>query len=82
LNKRLGLFGKIKEIKSRGRMVIYLMKHLIGLYVVMVIMVIVTLMDEFILKGEYSAIASWLIVMLFLFGTICFANARYFLSKR
>jgi len=58
------------------------MKHLFGLYVVMIIMVFVTLISEFIFKGAYSAIASSLIVMLFLFGTICFANARYFLSKR
>ncbi|WP_449536449.1 hypothetical protein [Ferdinandcohnia sp. Marseille-Q9671] len=58
------------------------MKHVIGLYVVMAIMVFVTLTSEFIFKGDFSAIASWLIVMLFLFGTICFANARYYLSKK
>jgi RsiW-degrading membrane proteinase PrsW (M82 family) len=58
------------------------MKYLIGLYVVMAIMVFVTLTSEFILKGNYSAIASWLIVMLFLLGTIFFANARYYLSKK
>ena len=58
------------------------MKHLIGLYVVMAIMVFVTLTSEFIFKGDYSAIASWFIVMLFLFGTIFFANARYYLSKK
>ncbi|THE09138.1 hypothetical protein E1I69_23530 [Bacillus timonensis] len=58
------------------------MKHLIGLYIVMALMVFVTLTSEFIFKGEYSAIASWLIVMLFLFGTIFFANARYYISKK
>ena len=39
-------------------------------------------LDEFIFKGEYSAIASWATLMLFLLGTIFFANARYFLSKK
>lgn len=58
------------------------MKHLMGLYLVMVIMVAVNLTSEYIFKGDYSAIASWVIIMLFLLGTIFFANARYFLSKK
>ena len=58
------------------------MKYLIGLYMVMAIMVAVNLTIEFIFKGDYSAIASWVIIMLFLLGTIFFANARYFLSKK
>ncbi len=58
------------------------MKYLIGLYVVMAIMVMVNGVSEFIFKGNYSAIASWLIVMLFLLGTVFFANARYYLSKK
>lgn len=53
-----------------------------GLYVVMAIMVFVTLISEFIIKGDYSAIASWLVVVLFLLGTIFFVNARYYLSKK
>ena len=57
------------------------MKYVIGLYVVMIIMVAVNLIIEFILKGDYSALASWSTIMLFLLGTIFFANARYFLSK-
>ena len=56
------------------------MKYLINLYIVMAIMVVVHLTSEFIFKGEYSAIASWANIMLFLLGTIFFANARYFLS--
>lgn len=56
-------------------------KYLVGLYVVMIIMVAVNLISEFILKGDYSALASWFTIMLFLLGTIFFANARYFLSK-
>ncbi|HWK24679.1 MAG TPA: hypothetical protein VNS08_16810 [Ureibacillus sp.] len=56
------------------------MKHLIGLYMVMAIMVFVILTSEFILKGDYSAIASWVIVILFLLGTVFFANARFYLS--
>ena len=56
-------------------------KYVRGLYVVMIIMVAVNLISEFILKGDYSALASWSTIMLFLLGTIFFANARYFLSK-
>lgn len=57
------------------------MKYLKGLYIVMAIMVAVNLISEFIFKGDYSAIASWFTVMLFLLGSILFANARYYLSK-
>jgi len=52
------------------------MKYLIGSYVVMAIMVFVNWTSVFIFHDKYSAIASWLIVMLF------FANARYYLSKK
>ena len=55
---------------------------MMGLYIVMAIMVAVNLTSEFIFKGDYSAIANWAIVMLFLLGTIFFVNARYFLSKK
>lgn len=48
----------------------------------MIIIVFVNLTSEFIFKGEYSAFASWIVVMLFFFGTIFFANARYYLSKQ
>lgn len=58
------------------------MKYLIGLYVVMAIMVFVNWTSVFIFKDNYSAIACWFIVMLFLLGTVLFANARYYLSKK
>lgn len=58
------------------------MKYLISMYVVMAIMVFVNLISEFILNGAYSAIASWFIVMLFLVGTMLFANARYDITKK
>ncbi|SFF64382.1 hypothetical protein SAMN05216353_10441 [Halobacillus alkaliphilus] len=58
------------------------MKHVVGLYIVMAAMVFVTLTSEFIFKSDYSAIASWLIIMLFLLGTIFFVNARYFLFNK
>ncbi|MCP3033053.1 hypothetical protein LF817_17145 [Halobacillus sp. A1] len=57
------------------------MKHLIGMYVVMAIIVFVNLTSEFIFNSEYSAIASWLIAVLFLLGTIFFANAKYYLNE-
>ena len=53
-----------------------------SMYIVMAIMVVVNLTSEFVFKGDYSAIASWAIILLFLLGTIFFANARYFLSKK
>ncbi len=58
------------------------MKYVIWLYIVMAIMVAVNLISEFILKGKYSAIASWVIVMLFLLGGVLFANARYYLTRK
>ena len=58
------------------------MKYLIGLYIVMVVMVAVNFISEFIFKGNYSAIANWAIIMLFLIGTLFFSNARYFLSGK
>ena len=57
------------------------MKFLLGLYIIMVAIVFVNLSSEFILDGRYSGIASWLIVMLFLLGTVFFANARFYLNK-
>lgn len=53
------------------------MKFVKGLYITMIAMVIVNLTNEVILDGAYSAIASWLTVMLFLLGTVFFANARH-----
>ncbi len=58
------------------------MRYLKGLYFVMVLMVLVNGTSEYIFKGEYSAIASWVIVLLFLFGTVFYVNARHYLSKK
>lgn len=58
------------------------MKFLKGLYVVMALMVFVNLSSEFIFDGAYSAIASWAIVMLFVLGTVFFANAHFYLNKK
>ncbi|WP_338472615.1 hypothetical protein R4Z10_07705 [Niallia sp. XMNu-256] len=58
------------------------MKYVVGLYMVMAVMVFVNGASVFIFKDEFSAIASWLTVMLFLLGTIFFVNARYYLSKK
>ncbi|WP_058306314.1 hypothetical protein [Gracilibacillus massiliensis] len=57
------------------------MKYLTGLYIVMTIMVFVNLMSEFIFNGDYSAIASWFIVMLYLAGTILYAVAKAHLTR-
>lgn len=58
------------------------MKYLISLYVVIAIMVFVNLTSEYIFKGDYSAIASWVIILLFIIGTIILVIARYSLSKK
>ncbi|MGV2622466.1 UNVERIFIED_CONTAM: hypothetical protein N8J90_14820 [Halobacillus marinus] len=58
------------------------MKYVIGMFVVMTAMVIITLTNEYIFHGDYGAIASWAIVLLFLLGGICFVNARYYLSGK
>ena len=48
----------------------------------MALMVFVNLSSEFIFKGIYSGVASWMIVILFVIGTAFFANARYQLFKK
>ncbi|MGF3104529.1 hypothetical protein [Rossellomorea sp. DUT-2] len=58
------------------------MKYVISMYTVMAMMVLVNLTSEFLLNGEYSAIASWLLIALFFFGTLFFINARYVFSKK
>ncbi|MFI8684678.1 hypothetical protein [Rossellomorea sp. NPDC077527] len=58
------------------------MKYIIGMYVVMSMMVCVNLISGYLLKGEYWAIASWLLIALFFFGTLFFINARYIFSKK
>ena len=58
------------------------MKYVISMYTVMAMMVLVNLTSEFLLNGEYSAIASWLLIASFFFGTLFFINARYFQRKR
>ncbi|NQD66014.1 hypothetical protein HP456_08760 [Bacillus haikouensis] len=57
------------------------MKDLISMYIVMALMVLVNLISEFVLNGEYAAVASWIVVVLFFFGTLFFINARYVLFK-
>ncbi|MGM0778261.1 MAG: hypothetical protein ACQEXE_17310 [Bacillota bacterium] len=58
------------------------MKFLVSMYAVMAIMVLVNLTSEFILNGEYSAMATWLTVTLFFLGTLFFINARSCFSKK
>ncbi|WP_201713061.1 hypothetical protein [Rossellomorea arthrocnemi] len=58
------------------------MKYIVGMYVVMSMMVCVNLIGGYLLKGEYWAIASWLLTGLFFFGTLFFINARYVFSKK
>jgi hypothetical protein len=52
-------------------------KYVIGMYVMMALMVVVSLISEYLLNGHYSAIASWVSAVLFFFGTLYFINARY-----
>lgn len=45
-------------------------------------MVLVNLASEYILNGEYSALASSITVTLFFLGTLFIINARYCFSKK
>jgi phosphatidylserine synthase len=58
------------------------MKYVKGMYAVMALMIVVNLISEFILKSNYSAIASWITVALFFLGTLFFINARYEFLKQ
>ncbi|MBA2176121.1 hypothetical protein H0266_14585 [Halobacillus locisalis] len=58
------------------------MKWVTAMYAVMVLIVVVTLVNVFILGSEFDGLASWLIVVLFLAGSISFANAKYYLSRK
>ncbi|MGM0846427.1 MAG: hypothetical protein ACQEUT_15740 [Bacillota bacterium] len=58
------------------------MKYIKWMYLVMVLMVCVNLASEYLLNGKYSAIASWLTVGLFFFGTIFYINGKYYLTKK
>jgi hypothetical protein len=58
------------------------MKYLRNLYIIMIVIVFVNLTSEFMLNGDYSGIASWIIVMLFLFGTIYYCVARFYLAEK
>ncbi|MGF2616441.1 hypothetical protein ACQUWN_12645 [Rossellomorea aquimaris] len=58
------------------------MKYLKWMYIVMAVMVFVNLGSEYVLDGEYSAIASWLTTALFFFGTLFYINAKYYLTKK
>jgi VIT1/CCC1 family predicted Fe2+/Mn2+ transporter len=58
------------------------MKLLVSRYVDMANMVLVNLASEYILNGEYSALASSITVTLFFLGTLFIINARYCFSKK
>ncbi len=45
-------------------------------------MVLVNLASEYILNGEYSALASSITVTLFFLGTLFIINTRYCFSKK
>jgi hypothetical protein len=57
------------------------MRFLTGLYIVIALMVFVNLSNEYIFDGEYSGIAIWVMMGLFILGTAFFINGRYYLSK-
>ncbi|WP_204260494.1 hypothetical protein [Bacillus sp. 22-7] len=58
------------------------MKLLVSRYVDMANMVLVNLASEYILNGEYSALASSITVTLFFLGTLFIINTRYCFSKK
>ena len=52
------------------------MKFLKGVYAVMAAIMFVILTSEYILDGEYSGMATWACLLLFLLGTLFFVNAK------
>lgn len=52
------------------------MKILKIMFAVMAAIIIIILTSEYILDGEYSAIATWICLVLFLLGTAFFVNAK------
>ncbi|MEK4229378.1 hypothetical protein [Solibacillus sp. FSL H8-0538] len=58
------------------------MKFVHSLYASMVLIIVINLISETILDGEYSGIALWISLVIFTLGTAFYINAKYYLSGK
>ncbi len=57
------------------------MKFVKGMYVVLILFMIVNFLSVFVFDDDYSGIASWMNVLLFLLGSVFYVNARFHFKK-
>lgn len=53
------------------------MKFVKGMYVILILFMIVNFLSVFVFGDNYSGIASWVNVLLFLLGSLFYINARH-----
>lgn len=57
------------------------MKFVKGMYVVLILFMVVNFLSAFVFDDDYSGIASWMNVLLFLLGSVFYVNARFHFKK-
>ncbi|KYG59492.1 hypothetical protein AY633_04410 [Planococcus maritimus] len=57
------------------------MKFVKGMYAVLILFMAVNFLSVFVFDDEYSGIASWMNVLLFLLGSVCYINARHIFRR-
>ena len=57
------------------------MKFVKGMYIVLILFMIVNFLSVFVFDDDYSGIASWMNVLLFLLGSVFYVNARFHFKK-
>lgn len=57
------------------------MKFVKGIYVILILFMIVNFLSVFVFGDNYSGIASWVNVLLFLHGSLFYINARHALKR-
>ncbi|KOF10208.1 hypothetical protein AC739_10690 [Planococcus glaciei] len=58
------------------------MKSIIGMYTVLVLFMAVTFLSVYVFNDQYSGIATWICLLLFLVGTAFYVNARHYFGKK
>lgn len=57
------------------------MKFVKGMYAVLILFMAVNFLSVFVFDDEYSGIASWVNVLLFLLGSVCYINAQHIFRR-
>lgn len=57
------------------------MRFLQGMYVILILFMVVNFLSVFVLSDNYSGVASWMNVSLFLLGSVFYVNARYVFER-